>query len=164
MSDQNFAAWVEPIAAMFSQQRADLVDLVQSVPVEAWGRPSPNEGWTYRDLLGHVATRDPRDRRLVLNAVITKTRLDPAQLPAEEDVPINDRLLDQVRDASVGELAERLEEDTEEILDLLSQLTDEHQQLKQREFPMSLSEALRQMPEHERMHMEQLRTALEERS
>ena len=129
--------------------------------MEAWGRASPNEGWTYRDLLGHVATRDPRDLRLVLNAVITKTRLDPAQLPAEQDVPINDGLLNQVRDASVGELAERLEEDTEEILDLLSQLTDDDEQLKQREFPMSLSEALSQMPQHERIHLEQLRAALE---
>ena len=29
MMSRTFAAWVEPIAALFSQQRADLVDLVQ---------------------------------------------------------------------------------------------------------------------------------------
>ncbi len=161
MTDRTFASWVEPIAAMFSEQRAELVDLVRSVPLDAWSESSPNEGWTYRDLLGHVATRDPRDLRLVLNAVITKTRLDPAQMPLEEDVPINEGLLGEVREASVEELAGRLEEDTEGILDLLSKLTDENESLRQRDFPMSLSEALTQMPQHERMHMEQLRTALE---
>ena len=161
MTTRTFVPWVEPVAAAFQQQRAELVGLVQSIPVEAWDRPSPNEGWTYRDLLGHVATRDARDMRLVLQAVITKTPLDPTQLRAEEEVPINDRLLAGVRDQSIGQIARGIETDTEGMLDLLAKLGDEDEHLRQAEFPMNLGEALKLMPQHQRNHMEQLRTALE---
>ena len=157
-----YALWVEPIAATFREQRAELVELVRSIPEKAWTKTSPNEEWTYRDLLGHVATRDSRDWRLVLTAVVTKTRLDPAQLPVEEETPINEGLLAQVEELSPEQVARRLEADSDEMLDLLAKLNDEDADLRQHDFPMSLGEALSQMPQHERMHMEQLRTALTE--
>jgi uncharacterized damage-inducible protein DinB len=157
----SFAPWVEPVAATFQRQRAELVELVRSVPAEAWERTSPNEEWTYRDLLGHLATRDPRDWRIILTAVVTKTRLDPADLPQEEETPINERLAAEVRALSIEEISQRLEADTEGMLQLLAKLTDDDEGRKQREFPMTLGEAIKLMPQHERMHMDQLRTALE---
>jgi hypothetical protein len=161
MTTRTFAPWVEPIAESFREHRAALVELVRSIPHDRWSGASPNAGWTYRDLLGHVATRDARDMRVVLNAVISKTRLDPAELSTEEDRPINDRLLAELEGLSVEQIASHIERDTDGLLDLMAKLAEDDGGLRQRDFPMSLSEALARMPDHERMHMEQLRTALE---
>ena len=159
MESRQYASWVEPIAAAFREQRAELVDLVRSIPEEAWTRTSPNDEWTYRDLLGHLASRSARDWRLVLTSVISRTPLDPTDFPVEDEA-LNEGLLGELNELSPVEVAQRLEADTEEFLELLAKLTDEHENQRQRDFPMSLGEALGQMPEHERMHMEQLRTAL----
>ena len=159
--DRQYPTWVVPIAAAFSEQRAELVDLVRSIPEEAWARTSPNEEWTYRDLLGHLATRSPRDWRLVLTAVINRTPLDPTHFPVEDEA-LNEGLLGELNELSPVEVAHHLEADSEEMLELLAKLTDEDADRRQRDFPMSLGEALGQMPEHERTHMEQLRTALTE--
>ncbi|MGB2693689.1 MAG: DinB family protein [Dehalococcoidia bacterium] len=161
MTTRTFAPWVEPIAAAFQRQRAELAELVRSIPLEAWDRPSPNEGWTYRDLLGHVATRDPRSMRLVLEAVVTKNPLDPAQLLSEEESPINNQLLAEVRDFAIEQMVAYIDADTSGLLDLLAKLGSDDKDLRQAEFPISLSEALGMMPQHDRMHMEQLRTSLE---
>jgi len=161
VTERTFAGWVAPVVETFQRQRAELVALVRSLPAAAWDRPSPNEAWTYRELLGHLATRDPRDWRLILTAVVTKTPLKPADLPAEEETPINDGLLAEVAALSVDEVARRIESDTAEKLDLLSKLGEDDQHLKQADFPMSLGEALQLMPQHERSHIDQLATARE---
>ena len=36
----------------------DLLDVLDTVAGDDWRRPSPNEGWTVRDLLGHVASAE----------------------------------------------------------------------------------------------------------
>ena len=109
-----YASWVEPIAATFREQRAELAQLVRSIPEEAWARTSPNEEWTYRDLLGHLATRSPRDWRLVLTAVIGRTTLDPTHFPVEDEA-LNEGLLGELNELSPVEVAQRLEADTEEF-------------------------------------------------
>jgi hypothetical protein len=161
MTTRTFAPWVKPIAADFRRQRTELVQLVRSIPVSAWGQPCPNPGWTYRDLLGHLATRDPRTLRYVLTAVVSKTPLDPSELSTENDAVINEQLLESLRDQSIEDIAAGIATDTDGVLDLLARLSIEDEHLRQDEFPMSLGEALRMMPQHERMHVEQLRTALE---
>jgi hypothetical protein len=161
MTTRTFSPWVEPIAADFQRQRAELVQLVRSIPGSAWGQPCPNPGWTYRDLLGHLATRDPRTLRYVLTAVINKTPLDPSELSTENDAAINEQLVESLRGQPIEDIATGIATDTEGVLDLLARLSIEDEHLRQDEFPMSLGEALRLMPQHERMHMEQLRTARE---
>jgi uncharacterized protein (TIGR03083 family) len=161
MTTRTFAPWVEPIAEEFRLQRADLGELARSIPESTWERPSPNPGWSYRDLLGHLATRDPRTLRIVLEAVVSKTPLDPSQFSSEEDAPVNEQLLEPLRDQQVEEVAAGIAADTDDVLDLLAKLTQEDEDLRQDGFPMSLGEALRLMPQHEQMHMQQLRTALE---
>lgn len=161
MTTRTYAPWVEPIAARLQQQRAELVELARAIPAEAWSKPSPNEGWTYRDLLGHVATRDARDWPVILQAVVTRTPLDPAALRPEEEVPVNDGLLGKVDALAVEEVIEQVVSDTEALLVLMAQLQEDDKDLRQSDFPMSLGEALALLPNHEDMHMEQLRTALE---
>lgn len=58
MTDKTFASWVEPIAAQLRGGREQIIELAGSAPVEAWGKPTPNEGWTCKDLLAHLATGD----------------------------------------------------------------------------------------------------------
>jgi len=164
MTTRTYAAWVEPIAERFQKQRAELVELVYAIPEAAWQKDSPNAGWTYRDLLGHVATRDPHTMRIVLNAVIATEPIDPAQLRPEEEAPLNDQLRSALRGQSTDQIVAGIDIDTEGILALLAKLRDEDEHLRQQEFPMDLGEALRLMPQHERMHMEQLRAALEDGS
>ena len=97
----------------------------------------------------------------MLTAVISGTPLDPTHFPVEDEA-LNEGLLGELNELSPVEVVQRLESDSEKMLELLAKLTDEHENRRQRDFPMSLGEALSQMPQHERGHMEQLRTALTE--
>jgi hypothetical protein len=99
--------------------------------------------------------------RVVLEAVVAKSPVDPALLPNEELNPINDVLLAALRDLSIDEVAAHIEADTDGLLELLAKLSADDENLRQEDFPVSLSEGLRMMPQHERMHIDQLRTALE---
>ncbi len=55
MTTRTFAPWVEPIAARFRESRAELLEFARSLPSEAWSRPSPNTGWSCKDLLEEQA-------------------------------------------------------------------------------------------------------------
>lgn len=45
---------VNEIAARYSRLSDAFADLVAQVPEERWASPSPCEGWTARDVVGHV--------------------------------------------------------------------------------------------------------------
>ena len=53
-------SWVEPIAARESESAALFVEVARSIPADLWARPSPLEGWTYKDLLAHLARSNHR--------------------------------------------------------------------------------------------------------
>jgi len=44
----------------FEEERAALESLLESLPDDAWDRPSPAEGWTLRDCVSHLADLDDR--------------------------------------------------------------------------------------------------------
>ena len=56
MTTRSFAPWVEPIAAELRKLRAEVAKFARSAPPDFWGKPSPNHGWTNKDLLAHLAT------------------------------------------------------------------------------------------------------------
>ena len=47
------------IDALHVAQR-DLLRAVDAVADEAWNEPSPDAGWTYRDVLAHVVSNELR--------------------------------------------------------------------------------------------------------
>ena len=58
MTTRTFAPWVEPIAAQLRESRRGIVEVARTIPEGAWSRPSHDPGWSYRDLLTHLAVGD----------------------------------------------------------------------------------------------------------
>ena len=160
ITDRTFASWVEPIAEQIRESRAQVVGVAHQILAELWRLPSPLRGWTNKDLLAHLASSDASDLHIVLRAIITRERVDPALL-SEPDAR-NARNVEERRGRSVEELIAELEADGEETQELLSQLGPGDENLRQDDIPMSLGEGLSNDPGgHDREHLAQLRTALE---
>ena len=118
MTWRAFAPWVEPVAARLREGRAQIVELARSIPPEAWPRPSPNSGWTYRDLLVHLAVGD-WVCQTVLRAVVANERLDVAATFASVDAG-NERLRQERASRSIEELIAEVEAEGEETQELLA--------------------------------------------
>lgn len=58
MTDRAFLPWVEPIAKQLRDGRVGVVRTAHQLLPEHWSLPSPLEGWTYKDLLAHLASGD----------------------------------------------------------------------------------------------------------
>lgn len=160
MAGRTFAGWVEPVAAKAAQSRAELVAYARALPPEAWSRPSPNEGWSCKDVLAHVA--GDKGYIMILRAAVDRTRLDPALFAEGEGTRANARDVQERRDRSIDELVAEIESDAEVRLDLMSRLTDGDRDLRQKEFPLSLGEVLEAGPGgHDREHLEQIKEAIE---
>ncbi len=158
MATRTFAPWVEPIAARLRDSRRDIVIVAHSVPDEVWDRPSPNEVWTYKDLLAHLATGDWVCQG-VLRAVTNR-----AGYFVDEIDDGNARLLEERRRMSVSDLIAEVEAEGEETQELLAELKEEHEELTREGAPMSLGHYLQMFPGHDEQHLAQLRTALEGQS
>jgi len=149
---------VEPVAAQLRDGRRQILEVARAIPVEAGTRPSPNSGWTYRDLLVHLAVGDWVCQTL-LSAVVANERLDVAATFASVDAG-NERLRQERASRSIEELIAEVEAEGEETQELLARLADADESRGQEDAPMSLGEYLRQFPGHDRAHLDELRTAL----
>ena len=164
MADRSFAAWVKPIAAQLRESRAQIVDVARTIPTEAWGRPSPNEGWTNGDLLVHLAVGD-WVCQTVLTAVTTNTPLDVGEVGRPDWIREgNATRLEERQERTVEELIAEVEVEGEETQELLSLLTDGHESLRPEGAPMSLGDYLHGFPGHDRDHLAQLRRAAEKKA
>ena len=161
MTSRTFATWVEPIATRQQDTAAQIVELARSMPAEAWIRPSPLEGWTYKDLLAHLASND--DLRYLLSSVIAGERADPSRFVAGAADGLNARNVAERRDRTVEELITEFEAQEEATQDLLARLTEADADRRQEDVPLSLGEGLgwAEPGFHYREHLAQLRTALE---
>ena len=159
MTTRTFAAWVEPLAERFGENRRAVLDFARALPPQAWELASPLEGWTYRDILAHLGAGNYKSVQAVLRAVITRTPFDPALFA--DDNAQNARNVAERRGRSVDELIAELEADKEEIQDLLSQLKAEDEGLSQAGYDVTLGQALPFFAAHDLEHLEHLRSALE---
>ncbi len=160
MTSRTFAPWVEPIAADLRETRREIVRVARQLLPEQWSHPSPLEGWTYKDLLSHLATGD-WVCQTVLTAVTTRTPLDPRATDLDFVNEGNAQRLSERSRRSAEELIAEVEAEGEETQELLAQLADVHEPLKGNA-PMSLGDYLRGFPGHDREHLAQLRTALDQ--
>ena len=133
------------------------MDFARSIPLAAWSRPSPNPGWTCKELLAHLATGDWAFQS-GLRVVIAKQRLDIAQFGNVNEV--NARFVGERSGRSIEELIAEVEAEAEETQELLTKLKEDDERHMPDNAPMSLGEYLRLFPEHDRTHLEQMRTAL----
>ena len=158
MTDRTFAPWVEPYAAKLRQSRGEIVDVAREIPADAWEMPSPNEGWTYRQLLGHLAVGDWVCQS-ILRAVVSGEPADLAML-AEVDER-NERYRQERENRSIEELILEVEAEGEETQELFARLTEADEDRRQADAPMSLGEYLGIFPSHDQEHLAQIRGALE---
>ncbi len=146
---------MEPVAAKLKESRREIVELALSIPAEAWAAPSPNEGWTYKDLLAHLAM--PEAQLAVLRAV---TGNMPADATAFRDLDArNERRRRNYEGHSVRELISEVEAAGEELPDLLSLLDEADEDRVLDDWPLKLGDRLRNMTNHDRQHLPHLRTA-----
>jgi uncharacterized protein (TIGR03083 family) len=96
----------------------DLLRAVDSVPDEAWDQPSPDPGWTHRDVLAHIASNELRVHARLRSIF---GRADEAELKAINDIDgWNQREVESRRDRSVPDLVDELATHRRETLRLLA--------------------------------------------
>ena len=160
MADRTYASWVEPIAAKDRESRSELLELARKLSPGDWERPSPLPGWTLKDMLAHLAGGTGKNFQTILQAVVSRTPVDPAVLGDPEARNAQD--VEDRKDKSVGELISEIRGEGEAISLLLARLTEDDKELRQDNIPMSLGEGLSQDPgAHYRTHLAHFREALE---
>jgi len=156
-SQRAFAPWVEPIAALYRENRAALVAYARSLPGDAWSLPSPDAGWTCKDLLAHVAGDTTQNLHAALRAVIAG-RPVPPELFSDIDAR-NARDVAERRNHSIQQLINELIAAGEETYRLLAKLTDSDEHRQEHGFRGALPDALRALASHDATHLDQLRAA-----
>ena len=160
MTQRTFATWVEPLAAANRESRSELVRVARQVPDAVWPQPSPLPGWSHKDLLAHLAGETEKSFLQILRAVVDRKPVDAALLGEADEK--NARDVEARRSRSVEELIVEINADGEELMELLSRLTEEDENLRQEGIPMTLGEDLSNEPGgHHREHTVPLRAAVD---
>lgn len=119
-----FLPQVEAKFFWLQRHREGLLRAVYSIADEAWDEPSAYSGWTYKDILAHVAANDLRAHTR-LRAVLGQR--DEAKLAALRDVDAwNDLSVRERRGRSVRALVDEMLALRHETLRLLSRFQQEH--------------------------------------
>jgi uncharacterized protein (TIGR03083 family) len=161
MTTRTFAPWVEPVAAELRETRGQIARKANQVPDEVWALPSPLPDWSYKDLLAHLATGD-WVCHIILRTIMANERLDLGTVANLDWVAQgNAGRLAQRKERTPRELIEEVRSHSEETQELLSKLTDADEQRTQEGAPMTLGAYLRGFPDHDRGHLAQLETALQ---
>ena len=165
MTARTFLPWVAEPAKQIREGRSEVVRTAHKLLPELWTLPSPLEGWTYKDLLAHLATGD-----WVFQAMLRQTLGIEDALPAQPTMEFvnegNARLLAERKDASVEELITEVEaagETTQELLSGLSDANDPSAVAWRRPNgdPVTLEQWVTGFPRHDPSHLKELETALD---
>lgn len=161
-----FATWVKPIAERYRAKRQEVVEVAHRIPSDVWEAASPVDGWTFRDVLAHLAEGDAY-KRIVIQAVLdgASTDLRPQNERREER---NNAIRQRGASLTIGELIARAISDGEATQELLSRLADEHETVqvitsRTNPAPQTLGDCLARY-RHDEEHLQQLRLALAKES
>ncbi len=95
--------------------------VVKRIDAHRWDESSPNEGWTYKDLVAHLATGDWVCQILVRGVLAT------GSVSTGHDVDAgNAERIEARRSKPVDELIQERRAHREETLSLVARLTEEH--------------------------------------
>jgi hypothetical protein len=161
MTTRTYAAWVEPIAKEYREARAEFLRTGRQLLPEHWSMPCPPGGWTYKDLLAHVAGNTERLLHDLTSDIIERRPIDLAAAAAETDAR-NARDVEARRETPADELLQELEDEGEAWQDLLTKLRDEDRDYQPQGAPFSVGAYFEQAAgTHDREHLAQLQTALD---
>jgi uncharacterized protein (TIGR03083 family) len=141
------------------QAQRELLEVLDGVGPDGWSRPSPNEGWTARDLLTHLTTSEsafiPTLRRMAAGEGGVPADFDPNRWNAGQ--------LRRRGEQNPDELRTELERSNAEMLSVLDSLDDAA--LDQRGYLStgvegSTEDNFRLVANHKRTHTSDLRAAL----
>ncbi len=163
MIGRTFAAWVEPFAAKSRDDKAKVLAFARALPADAWERPSGLEGWMVKDVLAHIGKGNDQLFQKLLRQVIAGGPIDTTIFRDVDTDGENARGVVERRGHTPEELIAELEEAGEEIQDLLSQLAEEHEHLRQDDPPFIFKGFLGMVDResHSLEHLAQLQAALE---
>jgi uncharacterized protein (TIGR03083 family) len=141
------------------QAQRELLDVLDGVGPDDWSRPSPNEGWTVRDLLTHLTTSEtgfiPSLRRMASGEGGVPADFDPNRWNASQ--------LRRRAEQSPDDLRAELERSSADMLSVLDTLDDSA--LDQRGYLStgvegSTEDNFRLVANHKRTHTSDIRAAL----
>ncbi|MEX0786498.1 MAG: DinB family protein [Dehalococcoidia bacterium] len=161
MTTRTFAPWVEPVAAETLSGAEELLEFARSQPAAFWDRPSPLAGWTYKDMLGHLAGDTGKVSSSAMRAAVTGRPFENPPDFADGGDALNANDVADRRSRSVEELIAEIAHDRQEWADLMRQLRDADEDARWDGFPLTLGQYLRICAPHDREHLAELRTALE---
>ncbi len=165
MTTRTFLPWAEAPAKQIREGRTEVRRTAEKFLPDLWTMPSPLEGWTYKDLLAHLASGDWVFQTMLRDVLGIEKNL-PKQAPLEYVNEGNARLLAERKDTSVEELIAELTATGETTQELLGGLTDAHDPsavvwLRPNGDPVTLEQWITGFPQHDVSHGAQLETALD---
>ena len=123
--EDNMEPRVRPVAERWDRVSEYLLGVADAVEPEGWGQPSPYPGWTYKDLLAHLAT-GYTIRLLRLRDLVEKGRLGPEPHPDAA----NAENIARHRDSSPEAIVEEMVRQRSEVRRLLGLLRPEHLEVR----------------------------------
>jgi uncharacterized protein (TIGR03083 family) len=166
MTAQTFVAWVKPVAEELRESRAEVARTAQQLLPEHWTMPSPLEGWSYKDLLAHLASGDWVFQTMLRDVLGIEKGLpeNPSMTFVDEG---NARRLAERKDTSAEELIAEVGTSGETTQELLSQVSDAIDRglvawRRPNGDPVTLEQWVLGFARHDAMHLAQLRTALDQ--
>ncbi|MEX1253678.1 MAG: DinB family protein [Dehalococcoidia bacterium] len=161
MTTRTFAPWVEPVAAELRETRSLIARKANQIPEEVWALPSPLPEWSYKDLLAHLATGD-WVCHVILRTIMANEVLDLATVANLDWVAMgNAERLAARKERPAQELIAEVRVHNDETQELLAQLTAADEERTQEGAPMTLGAYLKGFAGHDRDHLAQLETALQ---
>jgi uncharacterized protein (TIGR03083 family) len=158
---RSFAAWVHSTAAMLGADAAEVLAFVDSAPAEFWDRDSVVAGWLNRDVLAHMAGGNDQMVQVVLRAVLAGQPIDAGVLEPDTDAD-NAAGIAERRTWPLADVIAEFDQGAEEMLDLLSRLSDAHAGVRLGDGTFTLGKLLRivERERHDHLHLEQLRAGM----
>jgi len=156
VSDRKLAGWVAPIAAQLAAGRREVADVARSVPDEKWSEPSPAQGWTYKDMLAHLAVGDWAIQH-VLRSIVNGGPVDMSIVARFNEM--NEQYRQERAGRSVEELMGEAMSMGEETQRLLTGLKPGQEELQVARW--KLNELLQGFSGHDPAHVAEFRTALD---
>jgi hypothetical protein len=154
----SFIPEIELKMRMLTRTHDGLVRAIYSVADDAWAEESADcPGWTYHDIVAHVASNEQRRRVRLLSAM---GEADASELEAISDIDgWNARATAERRDWPLSRLVDELDAGWHEILKVFSRLEPEHlakQVTLGAGETMPVSEFIKRMSAHSSRHAGQL--------
>lgn len=166
MTARTFVSWVQQPAEQLRLSRAEVARTARQLLPEHWLLPSPLEGWTYKDLLAHLATGDWFFQTMLREVLGIEKGMPLEQATSFVDEG-NARQLAERKKTSVEELIDEAEVEGEDTQELLSRITDTIDQTaviwhRPNGDPVTLEQWATGFPNHDKIHLAQLKTALDQ--